>query len=247
MRRPPSGLCSGELRRFFCLLLSGLFGAPGPRRRPDRQEGFWAGRGFPPRAFVHLVRVPPLETWRSRSALLGEALELCRRSKRGSAETVEIYEMFGEQIPGMGEPALEQREWDEAIKEDVEYDELKKVISGLDEGAWQGNLKQEPASKESQWWLQEKKQVWVDRECIKVRVMDSQERNKICYDNRRGVKNISVEKGDWVVALDHIFTSCLLRSALAKRVGCCARVIGVGAWPDFWLVSAPTGLSPFIC
>ncbi|KAJ1100013.1 hypothetical protein NDU88_005103 [Pleurodeles waltl] len=84
---------------------------------------------------------------------------------------------------------------------------LKKRTENIDRPAERKNTSivcfrslkgREPASKESPWWLQEKKQVWVDREGMKVRVMNSQERIKIRYDNRKGVKNVSVEKGDWV-------------------------------------------------
>ncbi|KAJ1114453.1 hypothetical protein NDU88_002690 [Pleurodeles waltl] len=34
---------------------------------------------------------------------------------------------------------------------------------------------------------------------MKARVMGSQERNKLRYDNRKEVKNINVKRGDWVV------------------------------------------------
>ncbi|KAJ1208602.1 hypothetical protein NDU88_003985 [Pleurodeles waltl] len=34
---------------------------------------------------------------------------------------------------------------------------------------------------------------------MKAKVVSSQERNKSYYDNRKGVKDVSVEEGDWVV------------------------------------------------
>ncbi|KAJ1195040.1 hypothetical protein NDU88_004323 [Pleurodeles waltl] len=101
------------------------------------------------------------------------------------------------------ELALGEDEWEEAVRNDVEYDELRRFVMGEGSDDVRSDLKQylmgrEPGTKESPWWRNVKKQVRVDQEDLKARAVYFQRKNKMNYDKRKSVKNANVESGDLV-------------------------------------------------